>query len=118
MKYATLCAALIGAALSGCASNPSTPSHESPAAVATAQLSPDTPLSPGTAEARVNGLSCPLCAESLSIVMRKLDGVESVRLDLDRGIVSMQLGKMPPTRDEVARAIERAGFSFVGFVEP
>ena len=118
MKFFILCAALIGVALIGCASNPGTTMNESPAAGAAEQDSLDTPLRPGTAEARVNGLSCPLCAESLSIVMRRLDGVESVRLDLDRGIVSMELGKMPPTRDEVTNAIERAGFSFVGFVEP
>lgn len=127
MKSELLLAALLGAAITGCASQTgavshdlNTHSHESEAKTGTASVSPDRPderLASGITEARVNGLSCPLCAESLNSVMRRVDGVESVKLDLDQGIVRISVGKARPTRQEVAQAIDDAGFTFVSFVE-
>ncbi|MFI4892179.1 MAG: heavy-metal-associated domain-containing protein [Phycisphaerales bacterium JB058] len=123
MKSAIAFAALIGAALTGCASQTGTVSHdpvahqhEAKAASAQPERMDDR-LTSGLNEARVNGLSCPLCAESLNAVMGRLDGVESVKLDLDRGVVIMSIGKPAPTRGQVAKAIDDAGFTFVSFLE-
>lgn len=127
MKSALLLAALVGAALTGCASQPGALSHDqnthehaTESKPGTANASPDRPderLASGVTEARVNGLSCPLCAESLNSVMRRVEGVESVKLDLDKGIVLINVGKARPTRRAVAQAIDDAGFTFVSFVE-
>ena len=126
MKFAIACAALLGAALAGCASQAGTVSHDhtthNPTAHEAKALSRlpenmDERLGSGRTEARVNGLSCPLCAESLNAVMGRLDGVQSVRLDLDRGVVIMDIGKPSPTRGQVAKAIDDAGFTFVSFLE-
>lgn len=124
MKCAMTLAAIAIAALTGCASQPgvSTPNHADHARPAEPGSGakperPDERLASGLNEARVNGLSCPQCAESLSAVVKRVDGVESVRLDLGRGVVQLQIGKARPTRGEVARAIGDAGFTFVEFLE-
>ena len=121
MKIAIACAALIGAALTGCASQVGMVSHDHSTqeakAVSKMPENMDERLGSGRVEARVNGLGCPLCAESLNAVMGRLDGVESVRLDLDRGVVIMDIGKPSPTRGQVAKAIDDAGFTFVSFLE-
>lgn len=120
MKSIFLIAALVGAVLPGCASQPGTVSHDhlasQPAASAVAE-NMDERLNTGLNEARVNGLSCPLCAESLSAVMGRVEGVESVKLDLDRGVVIISITKPAPTREQVASAIDDAGFTFVSFLE-
>lgn len=75
-------------------------------------------LSPGEAAARVNGLSCPLCAESLIATVDRIDGVDGASLDLGTGTLRLQIGKRPPEATAIARAVNDAGFTFVGFVEP
>lgn len=124
MKFAMTLAAIAFAALTGCASQPGASTHNQADHAQPAEPRsgakperPDERLALGVTEARVNGLSCPQCAESLSAVMKRLDGVESVRLDLGRGVVQMQIGKARPTRGEVASAIDAAGFTFVEFLE-
>lgn len=126
MKSAIAFAAFV-AALTGCASQPAPLNlpHDHDHALTSSK--PETPpaapdraderLAIGTAEARVNGLSCPLCAESLNAVMRRVEGVESVRLNLDKGTVSVRIGKARPTRGQVAKAIDDAGFTFIEFLD-
>ncbi|MCA9272690.1 MAG: heavy-metal-associated domain-containing protein [Phycisphaerales bacterium] len=123
MKSAFALAALLGAVLTGCASqtgtlahDPATHSHESQAASAVPDRM-DERLAIGRNEARVDGLSCPLCAESLNAVVKRVDGVRSVWLDLDRGVVLMDIENPAPTRGQVAKAIDDAGFTFISFLE-
>lgn len=121
MKFALAFAATF-AALTGCATQPSTQSHTHTTPDSTAQRAKaeipgaDDQLPAGTVEARVDGLSCPLCAESLRAVMRRVEGVESIRLNLDKGTVAIRIGEPRPTRAQVAQAIDDAGFTFIGFV--
>lgn len=64
---------------------------------------------------RVNGLSCPLCATNVEGQLKRLPGVNIVDIDLDEGLVSVSMsGKERPTRAQIARAIEDAGFTVVG----
>lgn len=64
---------------------------------------------------RVNGLSCPLCATNIEGQLKRLPGVNIVDIDLDQGLVSVSMGgKERPTRAQIARAIEDAGFTVVG----
>lgn len=60
----------------------------------------------------VLGMSCPQCANNIDKQLRKVSGVKSVTIDLGSGRVEAGLEpKMPPTRDQLARAIEQSGFT-------
>lgn len=91
--------------LTGCAPRAEALSHATP-----------TSLPSGLNAARVNGLSCPLCAESLIATIEDLEGVESASLDFDQGVLSFTTTSTPPTQAAVAQTVNNAGFTFVSFV--
>ncbi len=62
---------------------------------------------------RVDGLACPYCAYGIEKKLKKIDGVQAVDVDLDRGIVTVD------TRDDVdftdaqlKQLFQDAGFTY------
>ena len=65
------------------------------------------------AKMRVDGLGCPMCAESISILMDNVDGVTDSRVDLSNGVVNVALDTSVDVRGEdLRRAIDDGGFTF------
>ena len=60
----------------------------------------------------VFGMSCPKCANNITLQLSELDGVTTVDVDMGQGFVTVQAepGKVP-TRTAVVEAITAAGFS-------
>lgn len=61
---------------------------------------------------RVDGLSCPFCAYGLEKKLKRLEGAESIHIDIDLGIARIRLheGKKIEEKD-LKKAVEDAGFS-------
>ena len=67
---------------------------------------------------RVDGLACPFCAYGIEKELNRTDGVESIRIDINAGVVTVTMaegGTM--TEAEAARIVEDAGFTLGGFEE-
>ena len=60
----------------------------------------------------VFGMSCPKCANNITLQLLDLDGVRTVDVDMGQGFVTIQAepGKVP-TRAAVIEAVTAAGFS-------
>lgn len=65
------------------------------------------------AKMRVDGLGCPMCAESISILMDNVDGVTESRVDLSNGVVNVALDtSVNVSGEDLRRAIDDGGFTF------
>ncbi|MEM1423284.1 MAG: heavy metal-associated domain-containing protein, partial [Planctomycetota bacterium] len=105
MRYTSLITLTIAAALlAGCAST----LHGD----ATDRYSL-TPIASDNATLRVNGMSCPKCANSIERQLASLAGVESVAIDLGAGTVAVGFGAgVPhPSEAQLATAIDNTGFT-------
>ena len=61
---------------------------------------------------RVDGLSCPFCAYGLEKKLNDLDGVESINIDFEQGLVVMQVTDSENiSEEEIRTKIEEAGFT-------
>lgn len=61
---------------------------------------------------RVDGLSCPFCAYGLEKKLNDLDGVESINIDFEEGLVVIQVTDSENISEEEIRVkIEEAGFT-------
>ncbi len=61
---------------------------------------------------RVDGLSCPFCAYGLEKKLNDLDGVDSIFIDFEEGLVLMQVTDLENISEEEIRIkIEEAGFT-------
>jgi len=62
---------------------------------------------------RVDGLGCPMCAESISILMGNIDAVTDSRVDLSDGTVHIDLDpSVAVTSAQLRQAIDDGGFTF------
>ena len=61
----------------------------------------------------VQGMRCAHCAAKTEKALSALPGVTKVQIQLDQGIATIVSTKEVPEED-VRRAIEEAGFAFVG----
>ncbi|MCA9276251.1 MAG: heavy-metal-associated domain-containing protein [Phycisphaerales bacterium] len=62
---------------------------------------------------RVDGLGCPMCAESISLVLGSVEAVESSHVDLSNGIVTVDLNpRVAVTSRQLRSAIDDGGFTF------
>lgn len=88
----------------GCATSPK------PADDETAEV---TTLSAGRRmKLTVYGMSCPLCANNIDGRLKKVPGVEEVKIDLATGAVTLSIDEgAPPSRDDIERAVEETGFT-------
>jgi len=61
---------------------------------------------------RVDGLSCPFCAYGLEKKLNDLDGVESINIDFEEGLVVLQvIDSENISEEEIRTKIEEAGFT-------
>jgi len=61
---------------------------------------------------RVDGLSCPFCAYGLEKKLNDLDGVESINIDFEEGLVVLQVTDSENiSEEEIRTKIEKAGFT-------
>lgn len=72
------------------------------------------PLAGAGATVLVSGLSCPKCATNAELALREVPGVLSADLDLSTGEIALVFGKQKPAPAQIAKAVERAGFTFRG----
>ncbi len=72
----------------------------------------DQPIASASATMWVKGLSCPLCANNIDKQLKRVSGVDSVRVDLGDGKVTVKLADAGrPTRRDLAKAVEQSGFT-------
>ncbi len=91
----------------GCATFKPTPKPSDSAVVST-----DEPITSATATLVVHGMSCPLCASNVDKQLLDVPGVSGVNVNMNTGHVAITIDpKQPPTRDMLARAINRSGFA-------
>ena len=65
-------------------------------------------------DVKVNGMVCDFCAQSVWKVLEDYEAVKNVNIDLDTGIVSINLNEgQTLTEDELNKAIQYAGYDLV-----
>ena len=63
----------------------------------------------------VEGLGCPMCAESIAIVLKNVDGVMGSSVNLSDGTVDVALDPgVEVSRSALARAVTDGGFTYRG----
>lgn len=61
---------------------------------------------------RVDGLSCPFCAYGLEKKLKRLEGAEEVRINLDQGLVEIRVTKGKTIEESLLRqAVKDSGFT-------
>lgn len=69
-------------------------------------------------ELRVDGLACPFCAYGIEKKLSRTAGVESVEVDLERGLVLVKAKEGARlTERQMRRLIEDTGFTLRGMTE-
>jgi len=67
----------------------------------------------------VDGLACPFCAYGVEKMVGGLDGVKSIEIDIDAGVVNVTMKDDAKLDQDVAKkAVDDAGFSLRKFAEP
>ena len=61
----------------------------------------------------VQGMTCSHCVRAVSAEVAKIDGVNKVEVNLERGTVTVE-SAVPLDRDTVAMAVDEAGYELVG----
>jgi len=103
------------ALVAGCSAESPGPTTESAARPADASADAATPR----AVLHVRGMSCPLCAHSIEVQLRRVPGVADVRIDLGSGEVTALLKPFAkPTEEQFAAAIRDSGFTLDRVVHP
>ncbi len=65
---------------------------------------------------RVDGLACPFCAYGIEKELKRTDGVESLKIDINTGIVTVTMAEgAAMTEAQASRIVEDAGFTLGGF---
>ena len=62
---------------------------------------------------RVDGLACPYCAYGVEKKLKKIDGIKTVTVDLDKGIVTaIADDKVVLTDEQMTKLFKDSGFTF------
>ena len=102
-----------GCATTGSSSASSSASTAASTAASTMAIGDGT-LGPGRYDLVVRGMSCPKCISNVDLQLKRIDGVANPKVDMKHGVVSVTVREgASPSRAEVARAIEDAGFTLV-----
>lgn len=110
----TVLCGLLFLSVVGCATTESGVSAgtNSEAASAPAEVSLEPVILEGDAELVVFGLSCPLCASNLGSQLRNIPGVAGHQIDLETGIVQVQVRRGAFVQSAALRAaVKDAGFT-------
>jgi len=66
---------------------------------------------------RVDGLACPYCAYGIEKKLKQIDGVESFEVDLDNGLVTVDVSSgVTLTDEQMTKLFTDAGFTFRSMV--
>lgn len=69
-------------------------------------------------ELRVDGLSCPFCSYGIEKKLKKTNGVGSVDIDLERGVVVVKVREgMELTESQLKQIVKDAGFTLRSITE-
>ena len=83
------------------------------------QFTQTEPVESQSVTLRVNGLSCPLCAQNVDKQLRRVVGVKTVDVDLGAGEVHVgMVGDLRPSPRQLAKAVRDAGFTLVRIDTP
>lgn len=67
----------------------------------------------------VDGMKCQYCAKHLENELQTLDGINSVKVDVETKLVQIDLANGQTLQeDQLKKTIKNAGFSLVRVVEP
>ncbi len=67
---------------------------------------------------RVDGLACPFCAYGIEKKLKKTEGVESIDIDVNNGVVRVNVAEgVTLTEAQMAKLINDAGFTLRGMTE-
>ncbi len=62
---------------------------------------------------RVDGLACPYCAYGVEKKLKAIDGVQKVKVDLDKGLVTVDVKEGTELTDaQMQKLFKDAGFTF------
>ncbi len=62
---------------------------------------------------RVDGLACPYCAYGIEKKLNKIDGVESLEVDLNKGLVTVNVREgVELTEPQMVQLFNDAGFTY------
>lgn len=64
-------------------------------------------------EMRIDGLACPFCVYGVEKKLKALDGISNFKVDLDKGLVSVDMVEGKSLTDEqMKKLMNDAGFTF------
>jgi len=67
---------------------------------------------------RVDGLACPYCAYGIEKKLNKIDGVEKIDIDLNKGLVIVNVADgVKLTEEQMTRLFKDAGFTYRSMTE-
>jgi len=67
---------------------------------------------------RVDGLACPYCAYGIEKKLNKVDGVEKIQVDLNKGLVTVNVGDgVTLTEPQMTQLFKDAGFTYRSMTE-
>ncbi len=62
---------------------------------------------------RVDGLACPYCAYGIEKKLKKIEGVEKIDVDLDKGLVTVDAAQgVKLTEPQMIKLFKDAGFTY------
>ncbi len=62
---------------------------------------------------RVDGLACPFCAYGIEKKFKKMDGISNIKIDLDKGLVSVDAKESVELKDDqMKKLFNDSGFTF------
>tara|TARA_B100000809_G_scaffold78363_1_gene76289 strand:+ start:205 stop:525 length:321 start_codon:yes stop_codon:yes gene_type:complete len=78
----------------------------------------NTPLQGSSVVFGVAGMGCPKCANNITLVLDKVDGVDGPKIDMSTGLVTIDfVGDSRPSESDLATAVRESGFTYKGIKE-
>ena len=75
----------------------------------------NTPLQGSGVAFKVAGMGCPKCANNITLVLEKVDGVDGPKINMGTGLVTVDfVGDARPSESDLATAVKESGFTYKG----
>lgn len=66
----------------------------------------------------VDGLACPYCAYGIEKKLKQIDGLETFKMDLDKGVVTVEVSEGTVLTDEqMQKLFHDAGFTYRSMIQ-